>query len=92
MEGARVRYEIIAETYRDLERSSARLELIERLAGLVRQTPDELLPTVALLCQGCRRSRNSLPDERDVQVIPCPRVHGMPHPAGVRVPATGLLA
>jgi DNA ligase 1 len=52
VEGARVRYEIIAEAYRDLERSTARLELIERLAGLVRQTPDDLLPTVALLCQG----------------------------------------
>jgi DNA ligase 1 len=47
-----VRYEIIAETYRDLEQASARLELIDRLAELVRQTPDDLLPTVALLCQG----------------------------------------
>jgi DNA ligase-1 len=47
-----VRYQIVAETYRDLEGSSARLELIDRLAELVRQTPDELLPTVALLCQG----------------------------------------
>jgi DNA ligase-1 len=48
----RVRYQIVAEAYRDLERSTARLELIDRLAGLVRQTPDDLLPTVALLCQG----------------------------------------
>jgi DNA ligase-1 len=47
-----VRYQIVVEAYRDLEGSSARLELIERLAGLVRQTPTELLPTVALLCQG----------------------------------------
>jgi DNA ligase 1 len=47
-----VRYEIVAETYRDLERASGRLALIERLAELVRQTPDELLPTVCLLCQG----------------------------------------
>jgi DNA ligase-1 len=47
-----VRYEIVAEAYRDLEGSSARLELIDRLAELVRQTPQELLPTVALLCQG----------------------------------------
>jgi DNA ligase-1 len=47
-----VRYEIVAEAYRDLERATARLELIDRLATLVRQTPDELLPTVALLCQG----------------------------------------
>jgi DNA ligase 1 len=47
-----VRYQIVAEAYRDLEASSARLELIDRLAELVRQTPDELLPTVVLLCQG----------------------------------------
>src|SRR5215212_11943324 len=52
VEGARVRYEIVAETYRDLERASGRLALIERLAELVRQTPDQLLPTVCLLCQG----------------------------------------
>jgi DNA ligase-1 len=52
VEGARVRYEIVAETYRDLEAASGRLALIERLAELVRQTPDELLPTVCLLCQG----------------------------------------
>jgi DNA ligase-1 len=47
-----VRYEIVAEAYRDLERSSGRIALIGRLADLVRLTPDELLPTVALLCQG----------------------------------------
>jgi DNA ligase 1 len=47
-----VRYEIVAEAYRDLERSSGRIVLIERLAELFRQTPDELVPTVALLCQG----------------------------------------
>jgi DNA ligase-1 len=52
MEGARVRYEIVAKAYRDLEAASARLELIGRLAELVRQTPDDLVPTVALLCQG----------------------------------------
>jgi DNA ligase-1 len=50
--GVRVRYEIVAAAYRDLEAASARLALIDRLADLVRQTPDELLPTVALLCQG----------------------------------------
>jgi DNA ligase 1 len=48
----RVRYEIVAEAYRDLEAATARLELIDRLARLFAQTPDELLPTVALLCQG----------------------------------------
>jgi hypothetical protein len=47
-----VRYQIMAKTYRDLEAASGRLELIRLLADLVRQTPDELLPTVALLCQG----------------------------------------
>src|SRR5919197_6284201 len=51
-EGARVHYQIVAEAYRDLERASARLQLIERVAGLFRETPGELLPTVALLCQG----------------------------------------
>jgi DNA ligase-1 len=47
-----VRYEIVAEAYRDLERTSARLELIGRLAELFAQTPTTLLPTVAFLCQG----------------------------------------
>ena len=47
-----MRYKILAEAYRDLERSSGRIALIERLAELFRQTPDDLLPTVALLCQG----------------------------------------
>ena len=47
-----MRYEIVAEAYRDLEGATARLALIDRLAALLRQTPDDLLPTVALLCQG----------------------------------------
>ena len=47
-----MRYEIIAEAYRDLEGATARLELIERLATLLTQTPTELLPTVVYLCQG----------------------------------------
>src|SRR5215212_7015536 len=47
-----MRYERVAEAYRDLEAASARLELIDRLAELFRETPTELLPTVALLCQG----------------------------------------
>jgi DNA ligase-1 len=47
-----LQYEIVAETYRDLEASTARLELIDRLARLFTQTPVPLLPTVALLCQG----------------------------------------
>jgi DNA ligase-1 len=47
-----MRYEIVAEAYRDLESASARLALIDRLAALFAQTPTDLLPTVALLCQG----------------------------------------
>jgi DNA ligase-1 len=47
-----VRYEVVAEAYRDLEQASARLVLIERLAALVAQTPADLLPTVCYLCQG----------------------------------------
>jgi DNA ligase-1 len=47
-----VHYQIVAEAYRELERASARLQLIDRIADLFRQTPAELLPTVAMLCQG----------------------------------------
>jgi DNA ligase 1 len=47
-----MRYQSVAEAYRDLEGASARLELIDRLARLFGETPTELLPTVALLCQG----------------------------------------
>jgi DNA ligase 1 len=47
-----VYYQIVAGAYRDLQRASARLELIDHTAELFRQAPAELLPTVALLCQG----------------------------------------
>ncbi len=47
-----MRYAILAEAYQDLERSTARLELIDRLARLFADTPVDLLPSVALLCQG----------------------------------------
>ncbi len=47
-----MKYEIVAEAYRDLEQSSGRLALIDRLAALLAQTPAELLPTVCYLCQG----------------------------------------
>ncbi len=47
-----MRYGTLADAYRDLERSTARLELIDRLATLVADTPVDLLPLVALLCQG----------------------------------------
>jgi DNA ligase-1 len=46
-----VRYETVAETYRDLERATGRLQLIERLAALLAQTPAELLPAICYLCQ-----------------------------------------
>jgi DNA ligase-1 len=47
-----VQYEIVATAYRDLEGATGRLELIERLAALFRQTPTDLLPKVVYLCQG----------------------------------------
>jgi DNA ligase-1 len=47
-----VKYEVVAEAYRDLEQASGRLILIDRLAALLAQTPEELLPTVCYLCQG----------------------------------------
>jgi DNA ligase 1 len=47
-----VQYEIVAEAYRDLEASTARLALIDRLAALLAQTPAELLARVCYLCQG----------------------------------------
>jgi len=48
----REQYQTIAEAYRDLEQAGGRLALTERLAALLAQTPDELLPTVCYLCQG----------------------------------------
>jgi DNA ligase 1 len=47
-----MRYETLAEAYRDLEQATARLAMIDRIAGLIAQTPAELLPAVVLLCQG----------------------------------------
>jgi len=47
-----VRYEVIAEAYRDLEQASGRLALTERLAELLAATPARLLPAVCYLCQG----------------------------------------
>jgi DNA ligase 1 len=47
-----VEYEVVAEAYRDLEQASGRLMLIDRLAALLAQTPQEVLPTVCYLCQG----------------------------------------
>ncbi len=47
-----MKYEVVAEAYRDLEQASGRLMLIDRLASLLAQTPQELLPNVCYLCQG----------------------------------------
>ncbi|HUL24348.1 MAG TPA: ATP-dependent DNA ligase [Streptosporangiaceae bacterium] len=47
-----MRYETVAEAYRDLELAGGRLALIERLAALLAATPASLLPTVCYLCQG----------------------------------------
>jgi DNA ligase 1 len=47
-----VKYEVVAQAYRDLEQASGRLMLIDRLAALLARTPQEILPTVCYLCQG----------------------------------------
>src|SRR5215470_385272 len=51
-EGSIVKYQTIAEAYRDLEQASGRLALVDRLAALLSSTPITLLPTVCYLCQG----------------------------------------
>ena len=47
-----MKYETIAEAYRDLEQATGRLALTDRLAALLAGTPPGLLPTVCYLCQG----------------------------------------
>ncbi len=47
-----MRYEVVAEAYRDLEQVTGRLVLIERMAALLAETPPDELPTVCYLCQG----------------------------------------
>src|ERR1700693_4832269 len=47
-----MRYQTVADAFRDLEQVSGRLALIERLAALLAQTPERLLPVVCYLCQG----------------------------------------
>jgi DNA ligase-1 len=47
-----VKYEVVADAYRDLELATGRLALIDRLAGLLAETPDDLLGRVCYLCQG----------------------------------------
>jgi DNA ligase-1 len=82
-----VRYQVVAEAYRDLEGVSGRLALIERLAELVRQTPDELLPTVALLCQG-----QIAPDFAGVELGMADRLAARAVATAAGVPAEQVLA
>ena len=82
-----MRYQIVAETYRDLEVASGRLELIRLLAGLIGQTPDELLPTVALLCQG-----QIAPDFAGVELGMAERLAARAVAEAAGVPVTEVLA
>src|SRR5690242_5771002 len=50
--GSGMKYQIVAEAYRDLEQASGRLAMIDRLAALLAAAPAEVLPTVCYLCQG----------------------------------------
>src|ERR671939_1652651 len=49
---AGVNYETVAAAYRDLEAATGRLALIDRMAELIRATPDDELARVSYLCQG----------------------------------------
>jgi DNA ligase 1 len=83
----RVRYEVVAEAYRDLERSTARLELIGRLAELFKQTPSSLLPVVAMLCQG-----QIAPDFTGVEIGIAERMAARAVAQALGVPAEEALA
>jgi DNA ligase-1 len=87
VEGLRVRYEIVAAAYRDLEQASARLEMIDRLAGLFAETPPALLPTVALLCQG-----RIAPDFAGVEIGLAERLAARAVAVAAGVPAEQALA
>jgi len=52
VEGGFVDYAVVAEAYRDLEAAGGRLALIDRMATLLGETPDDELATVCYLCQG----------------------------------------
>jgi DNA ligase-1 len=82
-----MRYEIVAEAYRDLEAASGRLQMIDRLAELFRQTPDDLLPTVALLCQG-----QIAPDFAGVELGVAERLAARAVAQAARVPAERVMA
>ena len=82
-----MRYEIVAEAYRDLERATARLALIDRLAGLFAQTPADLVATVALLCQG-----QIAPDFAGVELGMAERLAARAVAEAAGVPAEQVLA
>jgi DNA ligase-1 len=82
-----MRYEIIAVAYRDLEQATARLQLIDRIAALFTETPIELLPTVALLCQG-----QIAPDFAGVEIGLAERLAARAVAQAAAVPADDALA
>src|SRR5262245_50032256 len=82
-----MRYATVADAYRDLERGTARLELIDRLAILFAGTPVDLLPTVALLCQG-----QIAPDFAGVDMGLAERLAARAVAAAAGVPAEQALA
>ena len=45
-------YQTVALAYQDLEAAGGRLALIDRMAALLGETPDDELATVCYLCQG----------------------------------------
>src|SRR5260370_31487129 len=47
-----MKYETVAEAYRDLEQAGGRLALVDRLATLLAATPAGLLPGVCYWCEG----------------------------------------
>ena len=82
-----MRYQIVAEAYRDLEGTTARLALIDRLAALFTQTPADLVPTVALLCQG-----QIAPDFAGVELGMADRLAARAVAEAVGVPGEQVLA
>jgi DNA ligase 1 len=81
-----MRYELIAQAYRDLEQARGRLAQIDRLAALLEQTPVALLPTVAMLCQG-----RIAPDFAGVDMGMAGRLSARSIAEGARVPVEQVL-
>jgi DNA ligase-1 len=82
-----VRYEIVAEAYRDVEQATGRLVMTDRLAGLFADTPRELLSTVASLCQG-----RIAPDFAGVEIGLAERLAARAVAQAARVPVERALA